>query len=476
MKLPRVDVYATKKISEDSACGFLKNDGRKVVLKPRKKFIDQEVLHFLHKIEMHSIPHLIGLTEYQTESYLVFSWLNGQPLSLYKLKQEEIFEVIEQVLKLIRLLENITERHWFFLDLKPQHLLLTKNNDLQVIDFEHVFISSKEKIPWKNLKEIGVSSFFSSNEIKGDYLSKKHHEYALALICLSLLAGKDIELLTAKVRKKALANLPEYWKNKLKSALECNGFNLLTNQKMLTSISSKKLDSINKKQIRLADNSGSTIKHKETLSKKTESQSISEVSSDMLETLLPFIQTALAYFQRNGLLQDLKLDIQAENISRNLVSYYQCILQSKNASYSEKSYLHQIDLQDYLDKRQELIVLSNIEIITLCDCHLLPIFHKLNLSFIRDKNLENNYSEIIAELMSFTGQVIPSNILTKHMARFIVKQYGISDLFLYSRSSLTCKKNYSRKYNEAYEAQQIKFGQFTRDAVLCEKAIQMSII
>lgn len=486
MKLPEVEVYEIEKIGRESACGFLKKDGRKIILKPRKNFIDEKVIQFLHKIEMQSIPHLIGRVDYDSNSYLVFSWLEGSPISSLQLEEQEILKVLKKILKLLELLKKITANNWYFLDLKAEHILLTKTGIPALIDFEHVLTDGKEKIAWKEIKEVGLSSIFCSPEIKKEYLTKNHHEYALALICLSLLTGKEAGLLRAKTRKKALEKLPAQYKKSLESALQCKGLNIGENSslKSFDNIKNKNNSGVisdlnNNLSVTLAADFSKNINSKKDTALTVATKRVERVDDNFIidqkeqsidSSLFNFI---LAKFQKHIINKNLKNDLAPQKLADNLKNYYSMLYKSAASANTEKDYIHQFEFKETLQINTRLIIFNTVEIITLCDCHLLPAFHTLNLSFLAEKDKDYNYESMRNKILQCSGQIMPSNILTKYLARLIVKQYDISDLFLYSKSNSICQKYSLKSYNEICETEQIKFGIFTRNEILCEKVIQL---
>lgn len=51
MNLPQVEVYAFNTLGRKSYSAYYRLDGRKVVLKPKKDFLDNQVLRYLLKLK-----------------------------------------------------------------------------------------------------------------------------------------------------------------------------------------------------------------------------------------------------------------------------------------------------------------------------------------------------------------------------------------------------------------------------------------
>lgn len=224
MILPEYEVYAVSSIGNNSFQGFLKNNGRKIILKKAEKFIDTKVLDFLAKVKMQGIPYIIGKTVWQSKEWLIFNWQEGEAIYTKRSSAAVILKIVDDILSLINKLNLISGYNWFFLDFKMEHILIDELGNISLIDFEHVFLSKQTQINWHELKKIGLSTAYCSPEIKQESLSKNHHEYALGLIMIALLSQHDIQNLTHKIRRKTIKQFPEAWQIKLENALLGKGF------------------------------------------------------------------------------------------------------------------------------------------------------------------------------------------------------------------------------------------------------------
>ncbi|NLZ71974.1 MAG: hypothetical protein GX909_05695 [Clostridiaceae bacterium] len=223
MKFLEYEVYALSPLGRDSFQGYLRNDGRKIIIKKQADFTDIKVIEQLTYIEMQGIPHVLGITHYQEEEWLIFTWLEGKALNTQKRTPENIIQIIEKVLTLINKLFFLTDYHWFFLDLKMQHILIDENENILLIDFEHVYLSKKTSVKWQNIPSIGLNTAYCSPEIRENELSAKHHEYALALIALNIVQEQNTQALNKHKLHKALKQFPVDWQIKLKNALDGKG-------------------------------------------------------------------------------------------------------------------------------------------------------------------------------------------------------------------------------------------------------------
>lgn len=409
MNLPQVEVYAFNTLGRKSYSAYYRLDGRKVVLKPKKDFLDNQVLRYLFEIKMQGIPYILGETSYQSNTYLVFSWIDGNRIDQVELSPAEINQALTNILQLIQKMKIITGLNWFFLDLKPQHILIDPTGLISLVDFEHVTVSKLNQIPWQDLKQIGLTPKFCSNEIMGTYLTKNHQEYALALVYISLLAGKPLENIKISDRKKALRKISKEIALKIESALNGNGF--MPEQQNKTNI--KELNSLTK---------------------------ISEPETSEPEPV----------FKDNSV----KSDFRQSTIADQTV-----IPREHSLTIFEKT-------NNEIIQTQELRVITKYKFVSFCKCHTLPMICVLDLAYLIKDNLEEKTSQIIEEIDQLSEEGQMPELLTKNMAQHIVKQCAITDLFLSGKHLSICKVLSDQDLSLKWQIQEVKYGEFTANSEL----------
>ncbi len=224
MELKNYQVYALKSLGRNSFQGYLQENGQKIVLKPAEHYVDQKVVCLLHALIMPGLPHIIGTAQYQDKRWIIQNWLEGESLFAKVHSGPEVESFLDQLLSLIDHLESISGLNWFFMDLKTEHLLLNPYHQICLIDFEHVVLSTKTSVPWQELAQIGVTPGYCSPAIRSDFLTKKHQNYALAMIGLSLLSGKQVSELDQSTKEAALAELSSGWQERFRNAMLTCGF------------------------------------------------------------------------------------------------------------------------------------------------------------------------------------------------------------------------------------------------------------
>lgn len=135
--------------------------------------------------------------EKATDVYIVLEYIEGQDL-LQLVKSGKVFrekEIIEIALKLCAILSYLHNFSPLIIhrDIKPENIIMTKNNDIYLIDFGAV----KEKILYGRASELGLSTIIGTQgympieQFEGRPVSGSDI-YALGLTLIHLLSGKDI--------------------------------------------------------------------------------------------------------------------------------------------------------------------------------------------------------------------------------------------------------------------------------------------
>ncbi|HHT25160.1 MAG TPA: hypothetical protein GXZ76_06560 [Clostridiaceae bacterium] len=460
MNLPQFEVYAIEKTGRKSACGYLQLDGTKVVLKPKQDFSDQRVIRYLYEIQMRGIPHVWGETKYQEEVYLILSWLDGEHISEANLPSEKINQAIFDVLALIDKLWMITGMRWFFLDLKPQHIIIDSDGRVSLIDFEHVVVSKENNISADNFNRFGISPIYSSAELTTGQFTQQHHEYALALIWLSLLSQKSIEDLTIRNRKRVLNKLDSQIKLRIESGLQGRGIQIKSNG----SIADLKID-VNQTNQDDMETTSNNIPDTTGFSQiiDLDQQTVQEKIQQTLESDPAAVKNNLQDgFQKNamqgGITKNTLRIVQKHMQDTLLKVLSDCICEYKEHRFFEC----------YDSKNQELVLLTDIKFIMLCECHSLPILVDLKLAYLNFNNVVPATSEILQEIYLFSNELQTLNLLTKNLASHIVKKYSITDLQISNEYLNLCGFRVNGNYY-ARQIQEYKSGEFAINSKLSDK-------
>ncbi|NLJ70341.1 MAG: hypothetical protein GX328_02595 [Clostridiaceae bacterium] len=458
MKLPQLEVYAIEKTGRKSAYGYLQQDGSRVILKPKKDFSDQQVIRYLYEIQMQGIPHIWGETKYQEEEYLIASWIDGEQISAVNLSNDRINQLIFDVLALIDRLRVITGMYWFFLDLKPQHIILDSAGRISLIDFEHVVVCKEKNILVENLNQLGISPIYSSAELKTGQFSQQHHEYALALIWLSLLSKKSIEDLTIKNRKRILRQLDPHIRLRIESGLRGEG---IRKKSKGSNANSKIVENLTSEEV--MENTSTIVAYENDVSQTTEngdSHTTCLVDSTTAQnTLQHKLQSTAQNIPEQNVIQNSILQIVQKHMQDNLL----IVSEDYICGYKEHRFF-----ECYDSKKQEIVMLTNIKSIMLCDCHALPILVNLKLAFLNFGNGVPATSEIFQEINLFSHELQTINLLTKNLASHIVKKYFITDLYISNEYLNLCGFPTCRNF-DARQIQEYKSGEFAINSKLRDK-------
>ncbi|HHU52924.1 MAG TPA: hypothetical protein GXZ43_02435 [Clostridiaceae bacterium] len=431
MNLPQLEVYAIEKIGRNSAYGYLEQDGTRVVLKPKQEFSDRQVIRYLYEIQMQGIPHIWGETEYEEETYLIFSWLAGEHITEANLSNEQINQAIFAVLALIDRLHVITGMHWFFLDMKPQHIIIDSDGRVSLIDFEHVVVNKINQVSYTGFNQLGLSPIYCSAECRTGQFTRLHHEYALALIWLSLLSKTPIENLNARNRNKLLRKLDLQIKLRIESGLrgegiriksKCSNDNLKNTEKQLNKELSEKTSHNTNDKANIEE---------ETVQNHSYSTLQSTLRADTLQTVQKHMQMTLL------------------KPSNNLICGYK----------------EQRVFECHNSEKQELVILSGIKTIILCKCHVLPVLVDLHLAYFGCDHAASVGSEILQEINKFSGELHSLNLLTKNLASHIVKKYVINDLYISNEYLNLCGFTMNGTF-AARQIQEYKSGKFATNSKL----------
>ncbi|MGB4610972.1 MAG: GTP cyclohydrolase I [Saccharofermentanales bacterium] len=469
MNLPQLEVYAIEETGRKSVCGYLQQDGTRVVLKPKKDYSDQQVIRYLYEIQMQGIPHLWGETLYREEPYLILSWIDGEQISEANLSDSEINQAIYDVLALIDKLKIITGMNWFFPDMKPQHIIIGSDGLISLIDFEHVIVSKTNNILTAGFNQLGVSPIYCSPEFRTGQLTQEHHEYALALIWLCLLSKKAVEDLTVQNRKRLLRKLDPQIKLRIESGLRGEGIRI--KPKNLTDNPQIKLSKPDQTDPEMTSNCVSdcisdnyVFKRAIDFDQKTVPENIQQTLGFDPSAVQDNTRHILKHTINNQPSQQIRQNTIHNKSLKIVQQHLQNILSESSADvFGGYKELRFFEFHD--SKQQEIVILTNIKTIVLCECHVLPVLVNLKVAYFNSDNVAPATSEILQEIGLFSNELQALNLLTKNLASHIVKKYAITDIYLSNEYLNLCGFATHRSF-DVRQIQEYKSGEFAINSKL----------
>lgn len=171
-----------------------------------------------------NIPIIYDIEEDENYIYIIEEYIEGQSLRAYKLSQTKIEEgklldFLTQLCKVLDFLHSL-EEPILYLDLKPDNILITKDNELKLVDFGTAQVFQKEKL----VKYSYGTKGYAAPEQYGIYtVDKRSDIYGLGGILFFLASGT-----TYKGTKEELKNLERsfgYSKKFSKIIIKCLNYN-----------------------------------------------------------------------------------------------------------------------------------------------------------------------------------------------------------------------------------------------------------
>ncbi len=440
-----LEVYALEKISERCFKGFLKKDGSKIVLKPARDFSDPKVIQALHQIQMQSIPHIPGYCFHQDEKWLIHTWQAGQSLAQRKFPADKIELIFNQVKQIIQNLNRITNFYWFFPDLKPEHIL-EHNGRINLIDFEHVLLSKEKKIAWSSLTKIGITNRYCSADLKQEFLSLYHHDYALALLSLELIQGEHIQTLNRKTRKKLIACFRPSFQKELLQALQMKGFS-----EFQQNIQQNVWE--NKEQAALQKTDQSALQKTD---RKKLSSDLSGIS--IKEKLKEYWEQFKNIQAEPNFIEDISLD----DILSRVFSFFHTYLQKNLQEFCQKIEFEISEIAADHQKKK-ILKIRGIRIQTISPRYFMPIYNVLEITCLPKEFTVEDQEELIKKLFQLENNLLQPDLLTNFIASHIVKQYEISDFLINNQYIEITKEREQSFMNDRKSLYQLKKGVFAED-------------
>lgn len=432
--ISEIEVHSLEQINDSCYQGFTKSDGQKVVLKPEEDFIDEKVIHYLSNLQMAGVPRVLGFCNYLGKRWIVHSWQEGQAIIKVRHDAKTIEKKILQIKKTIHTLNQITGLYWFFVDLKPEHILCHKEQ-INLIDFEHVILSENNNIDWKILNGIGISNGYCSPDIRKQSLTLNHQDYALAMIALSLLTGKNPTTINKRLQRKAMSEFTETFQQEMLNSINMQGFSFYPQ----------------------------SVENK--IDKKSDE---SKVSQELKLSGYSYTNYFLEKFRNIQLNPNFTNGLTEERIMQLAFRFFSTYLNT-NTILSKQNYAFSRMDNKYSDSKEEFILFKNYSLRTISPVDFLPIFHEIFIVFNHDTFSNHEEENLLRTLALLQNNLMSSDLLTNFIASHIVNQYAASDVFVDTQYIKMSDIDFWPQNQHQKSSYQFKKGAFAENLKLCHQ-------
>ncbi len=458
--ISEIEVYSLERINESCYQGFVKSDGQKVVLKPEENFIDKKVIHYLSNLQMAGVPRVLGFYNYLGEKWIVHSWQEGQAIIKVRNDANTIEKKILQIKKIILTLNQITGLYWFFLDLKPEHILCHKEQ-IHLIDFEHVTLSENNDIDWKELGEIGISNGFCSPDLHKQSLTLNHQDYALAMIALALLTGKNPTAINKRLQRKAISAFTETFQKEMKNAINMQGFSFYPQ-----SLENKKNHEVWRSKQNVSNTKIAEKKNQENVSKINCEDS--NVSQDPKLQANSFANYFLGKFRNMQIDQNFTNGLTEERIMQLAFRFFSTYLDTNRIRFKQTHRFFRIE-NKITDSKKEFIILKNYSLRTISPVNFMPVFHEMFIVFNHGNFNHDEEETLLRTLAQLQNNLLSSDLLTNFIASHIVNQYAASDVFVDNQYIKMSDIDFWPQNQHQKSSYQFKKGVFAENLKLCHQ-------
>ncbi|MGN1318012.1 MAG: serine/threonine-protein kinase [Lachnospirales bacterium] len=177
----------------------LKNYNKIAVL---KKIDNVSVYEKLKELKIKGIPLIYDIFEKDGESYVIEEFINGNNLSSEIVSRGYFSknEVKNIVIKLSNILFEIHKANIIHRDIKPSNIILTRDNNIYLIDFG--IARSKNDSTISDTRHLGTEFYASPEQYGFAQTDKRSDIYSIGKLMIVLLKGKETT--------KDLKNIPYY--------------------------------------------------------------------------------------------------------------------------------------------------------------------------------------------------------------------------------------------------------------------------
>jgi len=177
------------------------SSGNKVAIK-RWNIIDQNAtneISVISAIKSVHVPEFICSFVEDEYRYMVSKWIDGITLEQYVeekkvLSDKEAIDICQKISEALLCLHNFTSGPLIFLDLKPSNIIVTKQKNIRIVDFEGtrpIFKGFMSKSGSGNTVLLGSELYTAPEVFRGQYF-KCSDVYSLGIIMLYMVTGQEI--------------------------------------------------------------------------------------------------------------------------------------------------------------------------------------------------------------------------------------------------------------------------------------------
>ena len=138
-------------------------------------------------------PNIIRVMDFGKEDgmpYMVMEYINGEDLKkLLLYKQTEKLQRYDLILQIGRGLDYLHENNIIHHDIKPENILVSKNNEVKIIDFG-LARYNRLRIFTRNRFIDGTPTYMSPEQIRKRHTDKRTDIYSYGITIYEMLTGK----------------------------------------------------------------------------------------------------------------------------------------------------------------------------------------------------------------------------------------------------------------------------------------------
>jgi len=141
-----------------------------------------------------SHPNIVGVHDVGTENginFIIMEYINGRTLKQVikengRLNSELTLDIVFQVAKALECAHNNNIIHR---DIKPDNIMITKDNMVKVMDFGIAKVADSRTVTNSN-KVMGTAHYFSPEQAKGNFVDFRTDIYSLGIVMYEMATGR----------------------------------------------------------------------------------------------------------------------------------------------------------------------------------------------------------------------------------------------------------------------------------------------